>query len=176
MIQYQLKLRLNTQQEKTLKEWLCMLTGVWNWAVLKIGRDAADKIYYSPREFQNLLANHGQKMGVPSHTLQGLLSLAHWAWQRCFKKLAKKPRLKGIRNRLNSIPFPDPIKAPKGNHIAVPGLGSVRFHRMKLPEGNPRLLGLGRFKFDLADIGRRGLGRSCLTRANGQGVWHCFSR
>jgi hypothetical protein len=70
MIQYQLKLRLNTKQEATLSEWLFMLTGVWNWAIRKIELDAANKIYFTPKDFQNLLANHGEKMGIPSHTLQ----------------------------------------------------------------------------------------------------------
>ena len=86
MIQYQLKLRLNAQQEKTLNEWLWMLTGVWNWAVIKIGRDATDKIYYTPKDFQNLLANHGEKMGVPSHTLQGLLASAHQSMETLLQK------------------------------------------------------------------------------------------
>lgn len=138
MIQYQLKLRLNTKQEAILNEWLFMLTGVWNWAIRKIELDAANKIYFTPKDFQNLLANHGEKMGVPSHTLQGMLSLAHLAWKRCFKKLAKKPRLKGKRNRLNSIPFPDPFRVPKDGRITVPGLGKVRFHKMDLPEGQSK--------------------------------------
>jgi putative transposase len=138
LIQYQLKLRLNAKQEATLNEWLFMLTGVWNWAVRKIQMDAANKIYFTPKDFQNLLANHGEKMGVPSHTLQGMLSSAHLAWKRCFKKIAKKPRLKGKRNRLNSVPFPDPFRSPKDGRIAVPGLGKVRFHKMDLPEGKIR--------------------------------------
>jgi hypothetical protein len=36
---------------------------------------------------------------------------------------------------MSSIPFPDPIKTPKGNRIVLPALGSVRFHKMELPEG-----------------------------------------
>jgi hypothetical protein len=52
-------------------------TGVWNWAVRKIELDAKDKIYYDAKDFQNLLANHGEKMEIPSHTLQGILSQAH---------------------------------------------------------------------------------------------------
>jgi len=87
------------------------------------------------KDFQNLLANHGEKLKIPSHTLQGILLQAHTGWARCFKKLAKKPRFKGVRNKLNSVPFPDPIKAPKGNHIGIPGLGKVRFHKQELPEG-----------------------------------------
>jgi putative transposase len=78
---------------------------------------------------------HGEKLGIPSHVVQGVLSVAFDAWQRCFKKLAKKPRLKSRRNRMASIPFPDPIKAPKDNYIGVPGLGTLRFHRMEFPAG-----------------------------------------
>jgi transposase len=135
MIQTQLKLRLNTKQETILTGWLWNLTGVWNWAVRKIELDARDKVFHGAKDFQNLLANHGEKMEMPSHTLQGILSQAHTSWARCLKKLAKKPRLKGHRNTLNSIPFPDRFRAPSGNHIAVPGLGRVRFHRQGIPEG-----------------------------------------
>ena len=52
--------------------WLWNLTSVWNWAIRKIELDAKDKIYYTPRDFQNLLANHGEKLKIPSHTLQGI--------------------------------------------------------------------------------------------------------
>ncbi len=135
MIQTQIKLRLNTKQETLLTGWLWNLTGVWNWAVRKIELDAHDRIFYSPKEFHNLLAGHSEKMEIPSHTLQGILAQAHLSWTRCFKKIVKKPRLKGMRNKLNSIPFPDPFRAPKGNHIAVPGVGSVRFHRQDIPNG-----------------------------------------
>jgi len=135
MIQRQLKLRLNTSQEDQLDTWLFQLTGVWNWAIRKIEQDAKDGIYDSPKAFHNLLADHGKKLGIPSHTLQGLLDMAHTAWQRCSKKLAKKPRLKGQRNKLTSIPFPDPFKAPDGTRIHIPGIGHVRFHVQDLPTG-----------------------------------------
>lgn len=136
MIQRQLKLRLAKTQEQTLNGWLNHLTGVWNFAVRKIELDAKDGIYYTPKTFQNILADHGKKMGIPSHTIQGILSTVHLAWKRCFKKLGKKPHLKGQRNKLNSIPFPDPIHPPKKNRIGIPELGSIRFHSQPLPEGN----------------------------------------
>lgn len=63
-----------------------------------------------------------------------MLTTAYLAWQRCFKKLAKKPKLKGRRNRLNNIPFPDPFRPPEGTRLLVPGIGSLRFHRQDLPE------------------------------------------
>jgi putative transposase len=135
MIQTQIKLRLSPKDAATLDGWLWNLTGVWNWAVRKIELDAKDEIYYSPKDFQNLLANHGEKMGIPSHTLQGMLAMAHTAWKRCFQKIAKKPHLKGRHNRLKSIPFPDPFRLPKGGRIAIPGLGRIRFHKQDIPEG-----------------------------------------
>jgi len=135
VIQRQLKLRLNTSQEAQLQTWLFQLTGVWNWAIRKIEQDAHDGIYYPPKAFRNLLADHGKKVGIPSHTLQGMLDTAYTAWQRCYKKLAKKPRLKGQRNKLTSIPFPDPFKAPEGTRIHVPGIGHVRFHAQDIPAG-----------------------------------------
>lgn len=135
MIQCQLKLRLNTKQEQTCGQWLYHLTPIWNWGVRKVELNAKDKIYFSKHEFQNLLANHGEKLGIPSHTIQGVLVTVHQSWSRCFKGLAKKPRLKGMRRPLNSIPFPDPITEPEGNKIRLPGIGKVRFHGMDIPEG-----------------------------------------
>src|ERR1017187_8902451 len=94
MIQRQLKLRLSIKQETMLIEWLPMLTSIWNWGLRKIELDAKGGIYYAPKEFHNLLAGTSKTLGIPSHTIQGMLSLAHTSWQRCFKKVAKKPRLK----------------------------------------------------------------------------------
>ena len=135
MIQTQLKLRLNVTQETLLNSWLFRLTGVWNWAIRKIEHDAKGEVYYSKQRFQNLLAGHGQKIGIPSHTLQGILLMAHSAWSRCFKKTGGKPRLKGMRNKLSSIPFPDPLRAIESNRVTLPGIGSLRFHTQDIPTG-----------------------------------------
>ena len=135
MIQTQLKLRLTDRQERILDRWLWHLTGAYNWAIRKIELDAKDRIYHSPFDFQNLAKGHSSKVGVPSHTIQGTLSQAYQSWQKCFKKKAKAPRLKGIRNRLNSIPFPDPIKLPEKNRIGLPGLKSVKFFHQDIPSG-----------------------------------------
>src|SRR6266446_7493934 len=62
MIQRQLKLRLNARQECQLLDWLFQLTGVWNWALRKIELDARDGIFYTPKDFHNLLANHSKKL------------------------------------------------------------------------------------------------------------------
>lgn len=136
MITSTIKLRLNKKQEATLNTWLWNLTGVWNWAIKKIEHNAQDKIYFSSFDFVNLLADHGKKLGIPSHTIQGVLSQAYTAWSRCFKKIGGKPRLKGQRNKLNSIIFPDRIHPPKENHISIPGIGKIRYHKQELPKGN----------------------------------------
>lgn len=135
MIQAQVKLRLSVTMEARLNEWLRVLTGVHNWAVRKIEQDAKDGIYYTGMGFQNLLADHGKKIGIPSHTVQGMLAQVHTAWSRCFKKIGGKPKLKGIRRKLNSVPFPDPIKSLDGNHVKLPGVGLLRFHKQDIPEG-----------------------------------------
>ena len=135
MIQAQIKLRLTGKQETQLNDWLWILTGIHNWAVRKIEQDAKGGVYYTSMGFQNLLANHSKKIGIPSHTIQGVLATAYAAWQRCFKKLGGKPKLKGMRNKLNSIPFPDPIRAADGNYIKLQGIGSLRFHKQDIPAG-----------------------------------------
>lgn len=135
MIQYQVKLRLSGNQKKKQREWLPILGSIFNFGIRKIELNARNKIYFTSNNFQNLLAGHGEKLGIPSHTIQGVLSCAYISWQRCFKGLARKPRLKGMRRPLNSIPFPDPIKAPCNGRIILPGLGKVRFHKQWIPEG-----------------------------------------
>lgn len=135
MIHCQIKLRLSITSENQLNEWLWILTGVHNWAVRKIEQDAKDGIYYTGMDFQNILANHSKKIGIPSHTVQGMLSQVYTAWTRCFKKISSKPKLKGVRRKLNSIPFPDQICSPEGNHIKLPSVGLIRFHKQDIPEG-----------------------------------------
>lgn len=135
MIQTQLKIRLKAKQEAKLEEWLLILTRVWNWSISKIDRGAKEGVFFKKKDFQNILAGHGQRIDIPSHTLQGMLCLAFDSWQRCFKKIAKKPRFKGQRNKLQSIPFPDPIRRPDGVHIKLPGIGILRFHKQDISDG-----------------------------------------
>ncbi len=134
MIVRTLKLKLNSCQEKQLEQWLWNLTGLYNWGLKKIELNAKNKIFYSVFDFVNFIADHSKRMEIPSHTMQGTLQQVYMAWQRCFKKIAKKPRLKGQRNKLNSIPFPDPIRVPKNNRIGIPGLGKVRYYKQELPK------------------------------------------
>jgi putative transposase len=91
MIQRQLKLRLTRAQETQINRWLWHLTGVWNWAIRKIEQDAKDGIFYSQKAFHNLLADHGKKLGIPSHTLQGMLDTAYTAWHAAIRNSQRSP-------------------------------------------------------------------------------------
>jgi putative transposase len=135
IIQCQLKLKLRPAQERMLVRWLWHLTSVYNWAIRKIELDRAGGVVYRRTKFRNLLTGHSQKLGIPSHVLQGTLMTAYDAWGRCFKKLARRPRLKGRRNRLNGIPFPDPIRSIREDHVTLLGVGPVRFHKQNVPIG-----------------------------------------
>lgn len=135
MIQVQVKLRLSPRQERQLTRWLRHLAAIWNWAIKRIEYDAGNGIYHSTLDFRALLNGHGAKIGIPQDTIYGVLWTAHTAWQNCFKKIARKPRLKGRRNRLNSIAFAHGSRIVDGR-LFVPLLGRVRFHKQRVPEGH----------------------------------------
>jgi transposase len=137
MIIRELKLKLTVEQKNLLNSWLFHLTGVYNWGIRKIELNADNKIYFSKFDFGNLLAGHSKRLGIPSHTIHGVLDQAYTAWEHCFKKISKKPKLKSVRNKLNSIPFPDqiPIHRVSNKTIRIPRLGKVKYFKQKLPEG-----------------------------------------
>ena len=86
MIVRTLKLKLTKGQESELSRWLVHLASIYNWGLRKIELNARDKIYFPKHKFQSLLADHGKKLDVPSHTIQGTLLQIYDAWGRCFKK------------------------------------------------------------------------------------------
>ena len=122
-----------------MNHWLFHLTAVWNWGIKKLERDAELGIYYSSFTFRDSLKGHGTKIDVPQEALRGTLWTAHTSWQRCFQGLARKPKLKGRRNRLNSIAFARGTKI-YGTRVSIPLLGRVRFHKQELPEGRIGLI------------------------------------
>lgn len=137
MIQVQLKLRLRPAQERQLNRWLWHLTGVWNWAVKKIDADKAAGIRYSAYDFMRLVNRHGPRLGISQMAIASTAAAAHMAWRRCYEGASRRPKLKGRRNRLNSIPFGHGREfRPRGRTVAIPGLGRVRFHEMGIPEGH----------------------------------------
>jgi putative transposase len=136
VIQVQLKLKLTPRQERQLNHWLRHLQSVWNWGVRKIEQDAQGGVFYSSLGFQKLLNTHGAKIGIAQDAISGTLETVHTAWRRCFKKCSRKPRLKGRRNKLNSIAFGHGTRILNGDRLHVQVLGRVRFHRQSIPEGH----------------------------------------
>lgn len=136
MIQCQLKLILRPTQERLLSRWLWHLTGVYNWALRKIELDARNQVHHSAYGLMALLNGHSNRIGIPTTVLRGTVSTAHMAWTRCFRKLASPPKRKGRRNRLNSIPIAngDMVRFV-GARVQVAGLGRLRFHRQRVPDG-----------------------------------------
>lgn len=140
MITREYKLKPNKKQEVILTEWLWICTGIYNFGIRKIENyilNPSNWKYYTKLEFLNLCANHSKKLGMPSHSIQGMLGRSFDAWVRHWQGLGERPRLKGVRNKVRSIPFPDPIPAAHFSHgkVRIPGLGRVRFHKQDLPAG-----------------------------------------
>jgi putative transposase len=139
MITRELKLKLTKKQELILNSQIIQCSSLYNLIVRRIKLSAQDKIYYSKYEFFNQFKGHSKKTDLHSRTIQAIIEQAYISWDRCFKKLAKEPKLKSVRNKLNSIPFPDPIKRKsfeKCNRIKFPTLGSLKFCKQEIPEGN----------------------------------------
>jgi transposase len=57
------------------------------------------------------------------------------AYERSFRKLGGKPKLKGFRRKLTSIPLKFINKAPSGYRIEIFPFGSIRFHKQYIPSG-----------------------------------------
>ena len=136
MIIRELKLKLTRKQEEEFNSYLWHLTSLYNWTSKTIELNAKEKRYFSVFDLNNLVANHAKRIGIHSQVFQEVIKQAHNAWERCFKKISKKPKLKGIHNKLKSFNFPQfDNKRILGNKIKLPSLGEVRFHKQEIPQG-----------------------------------------
>ena len=142
MISRELKLKLTFKQETHLNTMLKQCTGLYNLIIRKIKLDAQDKIYHSRDDLFNLFAGHSKKTDLHSRTIQGTIERAHNSWDRCFKKTSGEPKLKGIHNKLRSIPFPDPLERKKitSKTIQIPIFGKLRYIKQEIPEGKIKQL------------------------------------
>ncbi|MGH2506666.1 MAG: RNA-guided endonuclease InsQ/TnpB family protein [Gammaproteobacteria bacterium] len=134
MIQRQLKLKLTKTQATSCDAWLFQCTGIYNWVIRKIELDAQGGVYWTYYGLLYQIAGHSAKCGIPARMIHGTIKRAHQAWDRCFKKLGKRPHLKSARNRLNGLDIAGDVRR-HGDRISVPGLGRVRYHKDTLPDG-----------------------------------------
>jgi transposase len=137
MITRELKLKLRKKQEDQIGLMFFQCTGLYNLIIRRIELSAKDKIYYSKYELFNQFTGHSKRTDLHSRTIQATIEQAHNAWNRCFKKLGGKPKLKSVRNKLNSVSFPDPVKTTqvKNNTVKLPSLGELRFFKQEIPDG-----------------------------------------
>ena len=138
MIVRELKLKLTKKQEALLNTMLFQCTGLYNLILRRIKLDAQNKIYHTKYSLFNQFSGHSKKVDIHSRTIQAIIEQAYNSWDRCFKKIAKEPKLKSVRNKINSIPFPDPIKRNRitDKIIKIPIIGKTKYHRQDLPEGS----------------------------------------
>ena len=138
MLVRELKLKPNKSQEEQLNTMLFQCTGLHNLILRRIKQDAKNKIYHTKYSLFNQFAGHSKKTDLHSRTIQAVIEQAYLSWDRCFKKIAKEPKLKSIRNQISSISFPDPIKRNKITNkiIRIPLIGKTRYYAQILPEGN----------------------------------------
>lgn len=105
MINCTVKLIPTSRQQRQFSHWLWHLTGVWNWAVRKIELDARGGVYHTAFDLNTQLRGHSQKIGIQAQVIQEMATAAQRAWAECFSGLKRRPKLKGRRNRLNSLVF-----------------------------------------------------------------------
>lgn len=115
-----------------LDKHLWHLTGVYNWAVKTTDLRKYLGLPYSEFDLFKLISGHSKSVGISSRSICGAISTAHDAWQKCWSKQNKKPRLKSFRNKLNSILFSGDCKLSP-EYLKIPGLGKLRFYKYDLP-------------------------------------------
>lgn len=160
---YQYRLRLTTQQQTTIDEWLELCRRQYNyrlaerfnwWEQNRCDVNACPLICYLPelkdrpdlysqkRDLVNSKKLFPEYKDIPSHTLQDVIARVDKTFERWLKgdsngKRSGKPRFKG-QGRYHSLGFPDPIKPEHvdGKFIQLPKLGKLKLilHR-PIPDG-----------------------------------------
>src|SRR5687768_1710381 len=108
MVSRRLKLKPNAATERELERVRWQLTGLYNWAVLKLFRDAKGGVFYSRYDFQRLINGHGAKCGLSQKTMDQIVTRAYRAHHRRANR-SRPARLKSKRNRMGAIPIRDTL-------------------------------------------------------------------
>jgi putative transposase len=131
-----IRLKPTVKQERQFNELFFRCTGVWNWSVCKIRNDARDGVFHTEFGLNKLLKGHGPKCGINQQTLQQIATDALRSWKMCWSGERGRPKLKGKRNRLASVPVLQGIRLCEKRRLKLPTLGTVSYrHRGSVPEG-----------------------------------------
>lgn len=156
MISRTLKLKPNAAQTARLDEWLMIATGVWNWALSQyVAHEQANTRYWRetpppkwergtkiPKALRNFpgaepcfeslclaTRGHAARVGINAQSLQGILRTVCDSWAEYKAGRKGRPRRKGARNRLASIPVRQDIRLTDASHIKVPAFGVIKIRR-----------------------------------------------
>ena len=138
MITRKLKLKLNKAESAKAEGLLFQLTGVINWALRTLELDAKGGIFHSYEGLARLTSGQAKQVGINAQVFQQALKQAVRAWEDHKFKGKGKPRLKGIRNKLNTFVFPQDCRRNGDKHIKVPAFGILRTHEQSIPDGRIR--------------------------------------
>jgi hypothetical protein len=169
MIARRVKLRLNVSQTAQLEAYYATGTGVWNWALSQYlaeevhwrrGSRLTPVPAWAPGASHPdwLQAHYGsalpvstyglyaalngvaQRIDVPNTLLRGLVDDVVRAWGDYRSGVKGRPRRKGMKNRLSSLPFKAGVRLVDPTHVYLPSIGSLRLHAQN---DLPGLCGLG---------------------------------
>ena len=133
MISRTLKLKPTTTQAARLDEWLMIGASVWNWGLARLIH--TEREHSARREnFASLCAatrGHAVRVGVDAMAFQAILKDLCRAWGEYRSGVRGRPRWKGARNRMASIPFRNEKRANNlriqdAKHVRLPKLGLIR--------------------------------------------------
>ena len=97
--------------------------------------DVSDLTGSIARNYLSTLINgHGKKCGMNQRIMQGIIAQAVDARTRYLKGQNKKPRLKGIRNKLNSFLIQGDMRI-EGKYLKIPGIEGLIKFRGNIPDG-----------------------------------------
>jgi putative transposase len=128
MVSRRVKVKPNRAVQAEFERVRFQLTGLYNWAVLKLFHDARGGIFYSRFELQALIRGHGAKCGLNQKTMEEVVTRAHRAHQRRGNR-SRPAHLRGSHNKLAAVPFRGyggRLHWADRTHIKLPGIGLVR--------------------------------------------------
>jgi putative transposase len=150
-----LKLYPTPTQDALLREWWQIGTGVWNWALSQYDQPAVP--FIRPRVscygLQHAVKGHAVRIGCSAMAMDEIIVDVDRAWGDYRSGLRGKPKRKGKRNRLASIPFRHKHGGAKGptlrragaTRVRIPTLGEIKARGWRgLPDATIKTLRIHR--------------------------------
>src|SRR3972149_906155 len=130
------------EQEARLRQWEGGLRALWNVAneqrLISLGRGAwMPSAFDQINQLTELRADVPWLADVPRNVCAQLLVDLDAAWQRCFKRLGRRPRWKKKGHDVVNITEPHPGVFRVTSSVVFPKLGAVRVVLHRPPLGGP---------------------------------------